>query len=118
MEIFDKDLQSIQQARDLARKGKEAATKLSEFTEEQIDRILQNMVKVAKEYEVHLAEMAVEETGFGKIADKTFKNHMASTILYDAIKDMKTIGVIEEDKEKKLIYYESKVYMYNLNQIF
>lgn len=103
MEIFDKDLQSIQQARDLARKGKEAATKLSEFTEEQIDRILQNMVKVAKEYEVHLAEMAVEETGFGKIADKTFKNHMASTILYDAIKDMKTIGVIEEDKEKKLI---------------
>ncbi|MCJ8342709.1 MAG: acetaldehyde dehydrogenase (acetylating) [Cetobacterium sp.] len=103
MESLDKDLQSIQEARDLAKKGKEAANKLSEYTEEQIDRILQNMVKVAKEYEVYLAEMAVEETGFGKIEDKTFKNHMASSILYDSIRDMKTIGVIEEDKEKQTI---------------
>lgn len=103
MENFDKDLRSIQEARDLARLGKIATEKISDYTEEQIDRILRNMVKVAEENAVCLAQMAVEETGFGKAEDKTYKNHMASTILYDAIKDMKTIGVIREDEVNKLI---------------
>lgn len=103
MENFDKDLRSIQEARDLARLGKIATEKISDYTEEQIDRILRNMVKVAEENAVCLAQMAVEETGFGKADDKTYKNHMASTILYDAIKDMKTIGVIREDEVNKLI---------------
>jgi acetaldehyde dehydrogenase (acetylating) len=100
---FDKDLRSIQEARDLARLGKVATEKIADYTEEQIDRILRNMVKVAEENSVCLAQMAVEETGFGKVNDKTYKNHMASTILYDAIKDMKTIGVIREDEVNKLI---------------
>lgn len=103
MENFDKDLRSIQQARNLARKGKVAANKIADFNEEQIDKIIRNMVKVAKEHEVCLAQMAVEETGFGKVLDKATKNNLASTVLYDSIKDMKTIGVIKEDTEKKLI---------------
>ena len=103
MESFDKDLQSIQQARNLARRGKIAANKIADFNEEQIDKIVKNMVKVAKEHEVCLAEMAVEETGFGKVSDKAIKNNLASTVLYDSIKGMKTIGVIKEDKENKLI---------------
>jgi acetaldehyde dehydrogenase (acetylating) len=103
METFDRDLRSIQEARNLARLGKVASEKIADYTEEQIDRILCNMVKVAEENSVCLAQMAVEETGFGKVEDKTYKNHMASTILYDAIKDMKTIGVIKEDKINKLI---------------
>lgn len=103
MEQFDRDLESIQQARDLSRKGKVAANKISDYTEEQIDRILKNMVKVANENEYCLAKLAVEETGFGKVEDKKFKNHLSSTILYDAIKDMKTVGVIEENIEKKTI---------------
>ncbi len=103
MENFDKDLRSIQQARDLARLGKVAADKIADYTEEQIDKILRNMVRVAEENAVCLAQMAVEETGFGKVEDKTFKNHLAATILYNSIKDMKTIGVINEDKENKLI---------------
>ncbi len=61
------------------------------------------MVKVAEEHAVCLAKMAVEETGFGKVEDKTYKNHMASTSVYDAIKDMKTIGVIKEDLVEKVI---------------
>lgn len=93
----DYDLMSIQEARDLARNGEIAAKKLSNYTEEQIDKILQNMVKVARENAVTLAKMAVEETGFGKIKDKTYKNHMASVILYNEIKNMKTIGIINED---------------------
>ena len=103
MENFDKDLRSIQEARDLARLGKVAANKIADYTEEQIDKILRNMVKVAEENAVCLAQMAVEETGFGKVEDKTFKNHLAATILYDSIKDMKTIDIIREDEVNKLI---------------
>ncbi|MDZ5010157.1 acetaldehyde dehydrogenase (acetylating), partial [Clostridium perfringens] len=66
---FDKDLRSIQEARDLARLGKVATEKIADYTEEQIDRILRNMVKVAEENSVCLAQMAVEETGFGKVND-------------------------------------------------
>lgn len=103
MENFDYDLRSVQGARDLARQGKAAADQIAEFTEEQIDRILKNMVKVARENAVCLARMAVEETGFGKMEDKTFKNHLASVVLYDAIKDMKTIGIISEDTKNQVM---------------
>lgn len=103
MENFDKDLRSIQEARDLARAGKIAADKIATYTEEQIDKILRNMVKVAEEHAVCLAQMAVEETGFGKVEDKTFKNHLASTILYDSIKNMKTMGVIGRDEINRTI---------------
>ena len=60
------------------------------------------MVKVAEEHVYELAQMAVEETGFGKVNDKAYKNHAAATLLYDYIKDMKTQGIICEDKEKKI----------------
>lgn len=103
MENFDKDLRSIQEARDLARLGKVAANKIADYTEEQINKILCNMVRVAEEHAACLAQMAVEETGFGKVEDKTFKNHLAATVLYDSIKDMKTIGIIKEDEANKLI---------------
>jgi len=101
--MFDKDLSSIQHARDLARKAKYAANQISEYSEEQIDKIIKNMVRVANENKACLAEMAVQETGFGKVEDKTYKNHLASTILYDSIKDMKTVGIIEEDTDKKMM---------------
>lgn len=100
---FDKDLRSIQEARDLARLGKIATEKIADYKEEEIEKILCNMVKVAKENATKLAEMAVEETGFGKVKDKVYKNHLASTILYNEMKDMKTIGVIREDEKNKVI---------------
>ncbi len=103
MENFDYDLRSVQEVRNLARLGKIATEKFATYTEEQVDKILRNMVRVAEEHSVCLAQMAVEETGFGKVADKAYKNHMASTILYNAIKDMKTVGVIQEDVVNKVI---------------
>ncbi|MDP4104305.1 MAG: acetaldehyde dehydrogenase (acetylating), partial [Bacillota bacterium] len=109
MENFDYDLRSIQQVRNLANLGKVAADQIAEYTEEQIDRILRNMVKAASEKAVHLAKMAVDETGFGKVEDKTYKNHLASAILYKAIKNVKTIGVIREDQEKKVIDFAEPV---------
>lgn len=103
MENIDYDLRSVQEARNLARLGKIAATEISDYTQEQIDRILCNMVKVAEENSVCLAQMAVEETGFGKVEDKTYKNHMASTLVYNATKNMKTIGIIHEDEVERVI---------------
>ena len=97
MQNIDYDLRSVQEVRDLARLGQIATERIAVYTEDQIDKIIRNMVRVAEENAVLLAQMAVEETGFGKVADKTYKNHMASTLLYDAIKDMKTIGIISED---------------------
>lgn len=103
MTTIDYDLDSIQKARELARAGKVAASKIADYTEEQIDKILKNMVRVASENAVMLAKMAVEETGFGKVEDKTYKNHMASKMMYDAIKDTKTIGVVREDPINKVM---------------
>lgn len=97
MDNIDYDLRSIQEVRDLARLGQIATERIATYTEDQIDKIICNMVRVAEEHAVELAQMAVEETGFGKVADKTYKNHMASTLLYNAIKDMKTIGIVSED---------------------
>ncbi|MGM0125895.1 acetaldehyde dehydrogenase (acetylating) [Enterococcus sp. AZ194] len=98
MEIVDKDLRSVQEARDLTRKGKVAANQIATFTEEQIDRILQNMKAAASKHAVDLAKRAVAETGFGKIMDKAYKNHAASTLLYEEIKDQKTVGIIDENQ--------------------
>ncbi len=100
---FDKDLISVQEARNLSRAGAEAAKILSEYTEEQIDAIIRNMVRVGEEHAYELAKMAVEETGFGIIEDKLFKNHMATGMLYEDIRGMKTQGIIAEDKSKKTV---------------
>ena len=103
MENMDYDLRSVQEVRDMARLGQIATQQIATYTEEQIDRILVNMVRVAEEHAVELAQMAVEETGFGKVADKTFKNHLASTLLYEEIKNMKTSGIIREDTVNQVL---------------
>ncbi|WMT40300.1 acetaldehyde dehydrogenase (acetylating) [Paenibacillus sp. D2_2] len=103
MENYDYDLQSIQETRDLARAGKAATDILAGYDAEQIDRIVRNMVRVAEVNAADLAALAVEETGFGKVEDKIFKNRLASTELYESIRDTKTIGIIREDKTNQLI---------------
>ncbi len=103
MEEYDYDLKSIQAARDLARKGKVAANQLATFNAEQIDRILRSMVDAAEKNAVTLAKMAVEETTFGNVHDKIYKNHMASGLLYENMKDKKTIGVIDVDEKNQVI---------------
>ncbi|GAB2027650.1 acetaldehyde dehydrogenase (acetylating) [Lactovum odontotermitis] len=100
-ETIDVDLCSIQESRNLARKGAVAAEKISAYSHDQIDRILQSMVEIIEENAFYLAELAVEETGFGKVEDKAYKNHMAAKLLYDEIKDQKTTGIISSNKELK-----------------
>lgn len=102
METFDYDLQTVQEARNLARQAQKAEDVFCKFTNEQVDRILQNMVRVAEGNAAKLARMAVEETGFGKVEDKIVKNQVASRDVYNYIKDMKTIGVIHEDTVNRI----------------
>lgn len=103
MHTMDYDLQSIQSARDLARKGAIAAKQLANYSSEQIDRIIHRMMEVGEENAQRLAQLAVEETGFGRVQDKLYKNHMASGLLYEQIKDKQTIGVIGVDEAKQKI---------------
>lgn len=99
---MDYDLRSLQNARDLAKQGKIAAEQIATYTAEQIDRIVYHMVEVAEANAERLGQMAVEETGFGIAADKAYKNHLASGLLYESIKDMKTVGVIREDAANRV----------------
>lgn len=103
MNKFDKDLCSVQEARDLARAGQKAAIAFSTYTQEQVDDIIKAMKEAAEKFAVCLAKAAVDETGFGKVADKTYKNHAAATLLYEEIKDEKTVGIINEDTTKGLL---------------
>lgn len=102
MKTLDVDLCSIQEARDLVRNGKEAANQIAYFSDEQIDAILKNIVKAVETNAYYLADLAVEETGFGKLEDKAFKNYAASTLLYDEIKEYQTSGILQFDEKNKI----------------
>ncbi|MFZ5945686.1 MAG: acetaldehyde dehydrogenase (acetylating) [Bacillota bacterium] len=99
---LDYDLSSIQEARDLARKAKEAHKKYAKFTEQEIDRILAAIVKAVGDNAQWLARMVVDETGYGVFEHKVIKNMFASRDVYNYIKNIKTTGVIREDKELKV----------------
>ena len=100
---LDRDLQSIQEVRDLVANAKKAQRELAEFSQEKIDRIIYEIAKDCAANAQKLAKMAVEETGFGVWEDKVLKNLLGSTITYESCKDMKTVGVIKEDKAAGLI---------------
>ncbi len=95
---LDRDLCSIQETRNLVRAAKKAEEVLKTFTQEQVDRICEAMVKAGVDNSCHLAQMAITETGMGKYEDKCFKNYFASHYLWEYIKDMKTAGIIREDQ--------------------
>ena len=99
----DKDLASIAEARALARRAKAAQTVLAEFSQAQVDAIVNAMAAAVTPQAEALARLAVEETGFGVIADKVQKNLFASEHVHEFIKPMKTVGVINRNDEKKVI---------------
>lgn len=103
MNEFDFDLKSIQAARDLARRGKIASQQIKDFSFEQIDKIIRAIAEAGELHAKELAELAVEETGFGVVKDKLYKNHAASGLLYEEIKNKQTIGVIGADEHKQTI---------------
>ena len=100
---LDKDLASIQEARDLVKKAKAAQAVLAEMDQQQVDRIVAAMAGAAERNASKLAQMAVADTGFGKESDKVVKNLFAARTVYNYIKDEKTIGIIHEDTAKKML---------------
>ena len=100
---LDKDLQSVQEVRDLIKTAKEAQRALARMDQAQIDKIVAAISAAGAEHAGRLAAMAVEETGFGKKEDKELKNRFAALTLYEAIKNQRTIGILAEDKEKRII---------------
>lgn len=77
---------------------REAQRKFASYTQEQVDRIFLAAASAANKERIPLAKMAVEETGMGVVEDKVIKNHYASEYIYNAYKNIKTCGVVEEDK--------------------
>jgi acetaldehyde dehydrogenase (acetylating) len=100
---FDKDLQSIQEARTFAVKAKEAQLEFKHYNQEQVDKIIKAMVDAGYKEAERLAKMAYEETGFGKVQDKIIKNQFATRDVYESIKDLKTVGVIDVQKNGKIL---------------
>ena len=77
--------------------------KYSIFPQDKVDRIVEAMAEAGIKASQRLAELAVEETGYGKVNDKIAKNLFAVKNVFDSIKDLKTVGVISRDDEKKII---------------
>jgi acetaldehyde dehydrogenase (acetylating) len=101
--VRDSDLASIADARALARAARQAQPLLAELTQQQIDAIVTAMADAVTPHAEALAALAVEETGYGVVADKVQKNLFASRQVYDFIKPMKTVGVVNRIDEKKII---------------
>lgn len=102
MELRDKDLISVQETRNLLAEAKDAQKELARMDQQKIDRIVQAISDAGAGSAEHLAKMANEETGFGIWQDKVIKNLFASKVVYDAVKNEKTIGIIHEDRERKV----------------
>ena len=76
-----------------------AQKEFATFTQEQVDKIFLAAATAANQKRTPPAKMAVKETGMGVVEDKVIKNHYAAEYIYNAYRDTKTCGVIEEDKE-------------------
>jgi acetaldehyde dehydrogenase (acetylating) len=95
----DKDLVSVQQARDLVEAAHRAQVELARFDQAKIDRICEAMAKAALREAARLGALAVEETGFGVADDKREKNRFASEDVWNYFKGLRTVGVVGETKD-------------------
>ncbi|MEG0765192.1 MAG: aldehyde dehydrogenase family protein, partial [Pseudoflavonifractor sp.] len=100
MQLYDKDLLSVQEVRELVEAAKVAQAELARMSQPQVDRIVRAIAEAGVRNARRLAIMANEDTGFGIVDDKVIKNIFASKGVYEHIKDMKTIGEISRDDAK------------------
>ena len=99
----DRDLASIREARDLARRAKRAQGRLAELSQAQIDAIVDAMAAAAAAAAESLATLAVDETGYGLVADKIQKNEFAARKVYAFIRPMTTVGVIRRLDDRRVV---------------
>ena len=99
---LDKDLAARQEARTLAAAAQTAQQSLTQMPQEKLDAIVEAIAKAFEAESVMLADLAVRETGFGNVDDKVTKNRFASRTLAQAIRGMKTVGLLSENPRDKL----------------
>jgi len=109
LSLRDRDLISIQEARELAARASAAQKKFAAFSQEQVDAIVEACAKAAAENAEPLARTAVEETGFGNVPDKIVKNTLAAVHVPRAIRGMRTVGILREDREKGIVEVASPI---------
>ena len=101
--ILDKDLLSIQEARNLAAKAKDAQQDYKHFSQQQVDKIVKAMAEAGYAAAEKLAKMACDESGFGVYDDKVIKNQFSTKNVYESIKYLKTVGIIGEEADGKVL---------------
>ena len=102
MQLYDKDLLSMQEVRELVGAAKKAQSELAQMSQEQVDHIVKAIAEAGVRNALRLAQMANEDTGFGIVKDKVIKNVFASRGVYEYIKDLKTVGEVARDDVKKV----------------
>ena len=103
MTLRDRDLVSVQEARELVARAADVQKKFAAFSQEQVDAIVEAMAQASMAESERLARLAVEETGYGNVPDKMLKNKLSAEEVPRAIRGMKTVGIIREDREKKIL---------------
>ena len=99
---FDSDIVSMQEARDLAVAARDAQRIWAKASQSDVDRVCEAMSNAAYEASERLGRMASEETGYGVPAHKKLKNQFASKNVWESIKDIKTVGVIGHDPDRRI----------------
>lgn len=98
MEKIYETIDSVESLEKALKRLRKAQNEFSHYTQEQVDKIFAAAAIAANRARIPLAKMAVEETGMGVVEDKVIKNHYAAEYIYNAYRNTKTCGVIEEDK--------------------
>jgi acetaldehyde dehydrogenase (acetylating) len=101
--LEDKDLVSIQEVRAKVEKAYAAWQKYRHYSQEQVDAIVEHMAAAGRAHAQRLAELAVEETGYGNAKDKLAKNLLCADLLPRRMRGMKTVGILRELPEEKVI---------------
>ncbi|MGD0878758.1 MAG: aldehyde dehydrogenase family protein [Anaerolineales bacterium] len=99
---MDKDLASIQEARELVLRAHAAWQTWSQATQEEVDRVCAAMAEAGWQASERLGRMAQEETGYGVALHKKLKNEFGSRTVWESIRDVKTVGVIRQDAVRRL----------------
>lgn len=101
--LEDKDLVAIQEVRDKVELAYAAWLKYRAFSQEQVDGVVERMAAAARSNARRLAELAVEETGYGNAQDKLAKNLLAAVLLPRRMRGMKTVGVVRELPDSQIV---------------
>jgi acetaldehyde dehydrogenase (acetylating) len=100
---FDKDLRSMQDARRLVERSRIAQREFASASAAKVDAVCEAMAEAAYQAAASLAAMAHEETGYGNAEHKTIKNQHASRGVWESIREMPTVGIIERDAARKIV---------------